>query len=78
MIGDEDIVANQNHYQSTVKCLTQHSDLIRIKKEDFIRLQAQGATWLEIMKAVDAKRKKIMHCLKQARLSNERIKLQMM
>jgi len=52
-----------------VRCLSQSADLIKIKKEDFLRLQTQGATWNQILKAVAEKARKIHISLVLSRAS---------
>eukprot|EP00347_Sterkiella_histriomuscorum_P000821 403374386 len=77
LIGDEDVGVNNSHYQSTIRCLSQHAELIRLKKEDFLRLQSQGPTWNEILKSITEKKKKIQLCLLQTRASKNRIENQL-
>ncbi|CDW74956.1 UNKNOWN [Stylonychia lemnae] len=77
LIGDEDVALNSTLYQTTIRCISQTGELIRIKREDFQRLQAQGPTWNEILKSVTEKKRKIQLCLFQTRASKIRIENQL-
>jgi hypothetical protein len=45
IIGEEDLISGCSTYRTTVKCVSLHGLLGKMKKEDFLRLENQTYSW---------------------------------
>jgi len=45
IIGEEDLISGCDKYRTSVKCVSLHGLLGKMKKEDFLRLENQSYSW---------------------------------
>jgi CRP-like cAMP-binding protein len=66
LIGDDDVICGGN-FSSSLTCISQQGEMLFLKKDDFFKLQQYEKAWMEILKAMIEKRKKVKKTLKQSR-----------
>ena len=56
MMGEEDVVKPKGTYTTTLRCSSQKGTLLKMKREEFMRLRKIGPSWAEVMGQVAFKK----------------------